>query len=89
MRTGLRTGKHHPERDEWLRQCIGSPSRALLSRARKTYGGELLAIIARENVASQNVCRKLGFAFWKQAPVDGDLRNLYILSVSPPPSSAS
>lgn len=49
----------------------------------------LLAIIAPENLASQNVCRKLGFTFWKQAPVDGDLRNLYTLSVSPPPSSAS
>ena len=32
-----------------------------------------------EDLASQNVCRKLGFTFWKQAPVDGDLRNLYIL----------
>jgi len=57
-------------------------SRALLSRARQTYAGDLLAIIAPENLASQNVCRKLGFTFWKQAPVDGDLRNLYILPAS-------
>jgi RimJ/RimL family protein N-acetyltransferase len=54
-------------------------SRALLSRARQTYAGELLAIIAPENLDSQNVCRKLGFTFWKQAPVEGDLRNLYSL----------
>jgi RimJ/RimL family protein N-acetyltransferase len=54
-------------------------SRALLARARQTYAGEILAIIAPANLASQNVCRKLGFAFWKQAPVAGDIRNLYIL----------
>ena len=53
---------------------------ALLAKARRTYAGELLAIIAPENLASQNVCRKLGFTFWKQAPVDGDLRNLYTLA---------
>ena len=51
--------------------------RALLAKARATYSGELLAIIAPDNLASQKVCRKLGFTFWKQAPVDGELRNLY------------
>jgi RimJ/RimL family protein N-acetyltransferase len=56
-------------------------SRALLAKARRTYAGELLAIIAPENLASQNVCRKLGFTFWKQAPVDGDICNLYTLPV--------
>ena len=60
-------------------------SRALLSRARQTHAGELLAIIAPENLASQNVGRKLGFTFWKQAPVEGDLRNLYRL----PPGEAA
>jgi RimJ/RimL family protein N-acetyltransferase len=60
-------------------------SRALLSRARQTRPGELLAIIAPENLASQNVGRKLGFTFWKQAPVEGDLRNLYHL----PPGEAA
>ena len=60
-------------------------SRALLSRARQTHPGELLAIIAPENLASQNVGRKLGFTFWKQAPVEGDLRNLYRL----PPREAA
>jgi RimJ/RimL family protein N-acetyltransferase len=57
-------------------------SRALLSKARRTYPGELLALIAPENLASQNVCRKLGFTFWKQAPVDGDLQNLYTLAAA-------
>lgn len=52
---------------------------ALLAVAHRTYTGELLAIIAPENRASQNVCRKLGFTFWKQAPVAGDIRNLYTL----------
>jgi RimJ/RimL family protein N-acetyltransferase len=56
-------------------------SQALLAKARQTYAGELLAIIAPENLASQNVCRKLGFTFWKQAPVDGDICNLYTLPV--------
>lgn len=56
-------------------------SRVLLAKAHQTYAGELLAIIAPENRASQNVCRKLGFTFWKQAPVDGDIRNLYTLPV--------
>lgn len=59
-------------------------TRALLSRARETYTGELLAIIAPENLASQNVCQKLGFAFWKQAPVGGELRNLYTLPAEEP-----
>jgi RimJ/RimL family protein N-acetyltransferase len=58
---------------------------ALLAKARQTYAGELLAIIAPENLASQNVCRKLGFTFWKQAPVEGDIRNLYTLPVEPTP----
>lgn len=59
-------------------------SQALLDQAHQTYSGELLAIIAPENLASQNVCRKLGFAFWKQAPVEGDTRNLYTLPVGEP-----
>lgn len=54
-------------------------SQALLAKARQTHAGQLLAMIAPENLASQNVCHKLGFTFWKQAPVDGDIRNLYTL----------
>jgi RimJ/RimL family protein N-acetyltransferase len=56
-------------------------SQALLARASETFSGELLAIIDPANHASQNVCRKLGFAFLKQAPVDGDVRNLYSLAI--------
>jgi RimJ/RimL family protein N-acetyltransferase len=59
-------------------------SQALLAKAHQTYVGELLAIIAPENLASQNVCHKLGFTFWKQVPVDGDVRNLYTLPVGEP-----
>jgi len=59
-------------------------SQALLARARLTYAGDLLAIIAPENLASQNVCHKLGFTFWKQAPMEGGIQNLYTLSVGKP-----
>lgn len=63
-------------------------SQALLGKAHQTYAGELLAIITPENLASQSVCHKLGFTFWKQAPVDGDICNLYTLSVGEPPIHA-
>ena len=53
----------------------------MLSKARRTYDGQVLAIIAPENLASQNVCHKLGFTFWKRAPIEGDIRNLYLLIV--------
>ena len=56
-------------------------SRALLATAGRTYAGELLAVIAPDNLASQHVCRKLGFTFWKRAPVDGDVRDLYTRAV--------
>jgi RimJ/RimL family protein N-acetyltransferase len=56
-------------------------SLALLEVARNDYAGELLGIIHPDNRASQNVIRKLGFAYWKQAPVQGDLRYLYRLHV--------
>jgi RimJ/RimL family protein N-acetyltransferase len=58
--------------------------RALLAKASQTYAGELLAIIAPENRASQNVCHKLGFTFWKRAPVEGEIRNLYTLRIGEP-----
>ena len=54
---------------------------ALMSVARETYRGELLAIIAPHNLPSQNVCRKLGFVYWKQGPVFGDVCNLYRLTI--------
>jgi RimJ/RimL family protein N-acetyltransferase len=56
-------------------------SEALLACAGETFSGELLAIIDPANPASQHVCRKLGFAFLKQAPVDGDVRNIYTLAI--------
>ncbi len=59
-------------------------SQALLARAHQTYAGEILAIIAPDNLASQNVCHKLGFTFSKQAAVEGDIRNLYVLPVGSP-----
>src|SRR5215472_12318449 len=59
-------------------------SQALLAKAHQTYLGELLAIIAPENLASQHVCHKLGFSFWKQATVEGYVGNLYTLPVGEP-----
>jgi RimJ/RimL family protein N-acetyltransferase len=52
-------------------------SRAILTTASESYRGEILAIIDPTNRASQNVARKLGFTFWKQAIVAGYLDNLY------------
>jgi RimJ/RimL family protein N-acetyltransferase len=49
--------------------------------AHETFSGELLAIIDPANRPSQRVCQKLGFVFWKQASVDGDVRNLYRLVI--------
>lgn len=57
--------------------------RALLAKAAETFDGELLCIIDPANHPSQNVARKLGFAFWKQAPIDGYHCNLYRRRVRP------
>jgi RimJ/RimL family protein N-acetyltransferase len=51
--------------------------RAALAKADESYRGEILAIIDPTNQPSQNVASKLGFTFWKQAMVAGDLDNLY------------
>lgn len=59
-------------------------TRALLARARQGHSGELLVIIRPENLPSQNVARKLGCTFWKQAPVDGDPCYLYLLPAGDP-----
>jgi RimJ/RimL family protein N-acetyltransferase len=56
-------------------------SRALLARAVVEYRGELLAIIHPDNQPSHNVCRKLGFRYWKTASVGGELRDLYRMRV--------
>ncbi len=55
--------------------------RAVLARAAETFGGEILAMIDPTNHASQNVARKLGFSFWKQAIVDGYLDGIYRLHI--------
>jgi RimJ/RimL family protein N-acetyltransferase len=58
-------------------------SRALLdSAARDGFRGEILAIIDPTNVPSQNVARKLGFTFWKEAVVDGYLDGIYRLWIT-------
>lgn len=54
---------------------------AVLELARSTYGGEILAMIDPRNVSSQNVARKVGFRFWKEAVVNGFLDRLYRLRV--------
>ena len=56
---------------------------ALLTVAGATFSGEILAMVDPTNLPSQNVTRKLGFGFWKQAVVDGFLDNLYRLQVGP------
>jgi RimJ/RimL family protein N-acetyltransferase len=56
-------------------------SRALLTLAEETFAGEILAMIDPRNTPSQNVARKLGFVFWKQAVMDGVLDNLYQLEI--------
>ena len=56
-------------------------TKAVLELARSTYEGDILAMIDPRNVASQNVARKVGFRFWKQALVDGYLVRLYRLRV--------
>ena len=49
----------------------------MLATAAATFCGEILAMIDPTNRASQNVARKLGFSFWKQAIVNGYLDNIY------------
>jgi RimJ/RimL family protein N-acetyltransferase len=44
--------------------------RAVLTLAAASFRGELLAMIDPMNRPSRNVAEKLGFTFWKQAPVD-------------------
>lgn len=54
---------------------------ALLAVAQETFRGEILAMIDPTNTPSAAVARKLGFAYWKQAVVDGWLDDLYRISV--------
>jgi RimJ/RimL family protein N-acetyltransferase len=52
-------------------------SAALLAVAAREHRGTILGIIHPENGRSHNVIRKLGFRYWKRAPVHGDVRDLY------------
>jgi RimJ/RimL family protein N-acetyltransferase len=52
-------------------------AQALLDQARRTFVGEIFVIIDLENLASQNVCRKLGFTPLGQASLYGGMKNLY------------
>ena len=54
----------------------------VLDRATETFTGEILAIIDPRNIASQNVARKLGFTYWKQATIEGYLDDLYRLTIA-------
>lgn len=63
--------------------------RAVLATAAETFRGKILAMIDPRNLASQNVARKLGFTFWKQATVDGYLDNIYRLHLDARPSPLS
>ena len=58
-------------------------SQAVLGKAAETFRGEILAMVDPTNAASQNVCRKLGFAFWKQAMVNGYLDDIYRRRIGP------
>ena len=54
---------------------------ALVASAAKHYTGEILGIIHSENTASKRVIGKLGFQYWKRAPVLGALRDVYRLGL--------
>jgi RimJ/RimL family protein N-acetyltransferase len=56
-------------------------SLAVLAKAAESFRGELYAMIDPRNHPSQNVARKLGFQFWKQAIVMGYLDNVYRLEI--------
>jgi RimJ/RimL family protein N-acetyltransferase len=55
--------------------------RALIDLAAETFKGEILCMIDPTNIPSQNVARKLGFTYWKQAVIDDWLDNLYRLDI--------
>jgi RimJ/RimL family protein N-acetyltransferase len=52
-------------------------SAALLAVAAEGYRGTILGIVHPDNARSHDVIRKLGFAYWKRAPVQGDVSDLY------------
>lgn len=52
-------------------------STALLAFAARHYTGEILGIIHPENHTSKGVIGRLGFHFWKQASVVGEMRDVF------------
>jgi RimJ/RimL family protein N-acetyltransferase len=56
-------------------------SSALLAVGAKDYTGEILGIIHPENSPSQHVIQRLGFEYWKRAPVQGEVRDIYRLEL--------
>ena len=58
---------------------------ALLNVAANEYSGEILGIIHLDNQASKNVVRKMGFKYWMQAPVQGEVRAVYRLRLGTDP----
>ncbi len=56
--------------------------RAVLAAAVESpFVGEIIAIIDPSNEASKGVARKLGFERWKEALVDGCIRDLFRTSI--------
>ena len=52
-------------------------SLALLADLSEAFDDTIYGIIERTNTASINTITKLGFGFWKEAEIYGELRNLY------------
>jgi RimJ/RimL family protein N-acetyltransferase len=57
-------------------------AQALLDEARRTFIGEIFVIIDQDNLASQNVARKLGFESLGVTDVLGARRNFYRMMFS-------
>jgi RimJ/RimL family protein N-acetyltransferase len=53
----------------------------LLELMSESFTGEVLAMIAPTNVASAAVIGRLGFTFWKQAPIGDYIDDIYRRSV--------
>ena len=54
---------------------------AVLDLAHQHHDGSIIAMINPTNEPSMNVIAKVGFTFWKQDDIDGDLTNLYRIEV--------
>jgi len=62
---------------------------ALLEVARDEFDGTIYALIHEVNTASISTIGKLGFEYWKHAPIDGELRNFYRWQSGTSPSGDS